>query len=69
MGNVFSNETIQDFYAKLKNAFSDVLDKNLLGQFLKGLKYENVQSKLIAQVDELTFMKAVKKFITMDSRI
>lgn len=39
----------------------DTLNENLLEQFLWGLKNENIESKLITQVDDLNFEKVVEK--------
>lgn len=60
-------ESIQDIVESLKNmmtfwAFpSDTLNENLFEQFLWGLKNENIESKLITQVDDLNFVKVVEK--------
>lgn len=67
------NETIQDFCARLKKKkltadctfLGDTLNNNLLGEFLKRLKMEKIQSKLIIQVNELTFVKAVEKAVVL----
>lgn len=55
------NESIQNFAARffffLMTNFCafDTLNENLLEQFLRGLKQENIQNKLITQVDHSYF--------------
>ena len=43
------------------------LEENLLEQFLRGLKNEVIQSKLLTQVEELTFKNAAEQTITLQN--
>ena len=43
------------------------LEENLLEQFLRGLKNEVMQSKLLTQVKQLTFKNAVEQAITLQN--